>query len=116
MSINFDNLSTPTDRLRQDARPASTLGELQLATEALRAQPVISLAQAIEQLGLLSPGEIGGLMRESPEMLRSQSQELVRRLLLTPEDFSRHWRIRPVLWRWMRQILSFRSRPSASRC
>lgn len=86
MHIDFDNLPTQPDSLRQAARPASTLGELQLATEALRAQPVISLAQAIEQLGLLSPGEIGALMRESPEMLRSQSSELVRRLLLTPEE------------------------------
>ena len=63
-----------------------TLTQLLQATHDLKCQPIITLATAIEQLGLLNPWEFEALMREDPQLLRSKSAELVRRLLMTPEE------------------------------
>ncbi|CAM3567510.1 GspE/PulE family protein [Polaromonas hydrogenivorans] len=79
-------LSTRPDSLGDaEPRPTTLAGLLQM-TQTLKSEPIITLAAAIEQLGLLNPREIDALMREDPQLLRSKSFELVRRLLLTRED------------------------------
>ena len=62
------------------------MAQLLQATQALSLQPIVTLATAIEQLGLLHPREIAMLMDEDPQLLRSRSPELVERLLVTSED------------------------------
>lgn len=68
------------------ARPA-TMAQLLQAMETLKFEPILTLAEAIDQLGLLDRAAIGALMREDPELFRGKSPELVRRVLLTSEDY-----------------------------
>lgn len=79
-------LSTQPGYLGSEEPRPTTLAQLIKATEVLKAQPIITLATAIEQLGLLNPREIEMLMDEDPQLLRSRSPELVERLLMTTED------------------------------
>ena len=79
-------LSTRPDSLSHEEPRPTTLAQLLKATQALKAQPIITLATAIEQLGLLNLREITMLMDEDPQLLRSRSAELVERLLITAED------------------------------
>jgi type II secretory ATPase GspE/PulE/Tfp pilus assembly ATPase PilB-like protein len=64
----------------------TTLAQLLKATQNIKSEPIITLAAAIEQLGLLNPRELEILIDEDPQLLRSKSSELVERLLMTPED------------------------------
>ncbi len=64
----------------------TTLAQLLKATQTLKSEPVITLATALEQLGILHPREIQMLADEDPQLLRSRSAELVDRLLMTNED------------------------------
>jgi type II secretory ATPase GspE/PulE/Tfp pilus assembly ATPase PilB-like protein len=57
--------------------------------DALKCKPVISLTVAIQQLGLLCPRDLNMLLRENPQLLRSQSIELVKRGLITAHDLHR---------------------------
>jgi type II secretory ATPase GspE/PulE/Tfp pilus assembly ATPase PilB-like protein len=65
---------------------STTLTQLLKATQFSTSEPVITLATALEQLGVLHPREIQMLADEDPQLLRSRSPELVERLLMTPED------------------------------
>ena len=86
MLTNSGFLPTIPDALEpENARP-TTLAQLRRAAQALRLKPIISLAKAIVQLGLLHPREIEMLMDEDPQLLRSRSAELVDRLLMTSEE------------------------------
>lgn len=51
----------------------------------LKLAPVVSLATALAQLGLLAPHDLEALAQEDPDLLRSRSRALVRRLLVTSE-------------------------------
>ncbi len=70
------------------ARPA-TMAQLLQAMETLKFEPIVTLAEVIEQLGLLDRAAIGALMSEDPELFRGRSPDLVRRVLLTSEDYYR---------------------------
>jgi type II secretory ATPase GspE/PulE/Tfp pilus assembly ATPase PilB-like protein len=83
---NSGFLPTRPDSLSPEKARPTTLAQLLKATQDLKLEPIITLAMAIEQLGLLHPREIEMLMDEDPQLLRSRSPELVERLLLTPED------------------------------
>ncbi len=65
---------------------ARNLNETIVAMDALRAAPIVTLARVIVQMGLLDQRALRDLLDEDPELLRSQSAELVRRLLLTSEE------------------------------
>lgn len=74
-----DTLTHPVVRSRN-------LSEMMLAKDALRAAPIVTLGAVIESMGLLDPRALAKLRAENPDLLRSQSAELVRRLLMTAED------------------------------
>lgn len=86
MFPHSDFLSTRSDGPGPDALWPTTMAQLLKLIEALKHKPIITLATAIEQLGLLNPREIEMLMDEDPQLLRSRSSELVERLLITTED------------------------------
>ncbi len=65
------------------------LHQLLVAMECMHCMPVISLHQAILQLHLLDEGAVAALEAESPELLRSRSEELVQRLILSHEEWHR---------------------------
>ena len=48
--------------------------------------PIITLATALQQLGVLNPREIAVLMKEDPQLLRSRISELVGRPVMTAGD------------------------------
>lgn len=77
--------TSPSPLTPAGSRPA-TLASMLETMDTLRTKPIISLSQALEQLNLLDPGQIRALLKEDPDLLRSKSSELVRRVLLTPED------------------------------
>ena len=52
----------------------------------LRSEPIVALGAAMEQLGLLDHGTLEALSHENPDLLRSRSSDLVKRLLVTPEE------------------------------
>ncbi len=54
--------------------------------DALRAAPIVPLARVVQQMGLLDHRALSDLLDEDPELLRSKSFELVRRVLMTAED------------------------------
>ena len=64
----------------------TTLVQLLKAMQSLKLEPIITLATALEQLGVLHPREIEMLDDEDLQLLRSRSAELVDRLLMTDED------------------------------
>ncbi|HMN91706.1 MAG TPA: GspE/PulE family protein [Hydrogenophaga sp.] len=65
------------------------LSQLLVAMECLHCLPVISLRQAIVQLRLLDENTVRGLEREDPDLLRSRSDQLVQRLLLSHDELHR---------------------------
>ena len=65
---------------------ARNLREMILTMDALRAAPIVTLARVIVQMGLLDQRALSDLLDEDPDLLRSQSAELVRRVLLTSEE------------------------------
>ena len=65
--------------------PIQTLTELGAAIDRLRHAPVITLRQALEQLGLMDPAQLNALQDEDPLLLRSRSAELVDRVLVTDD-------------------------------
>jgi hypothetical protein len=83
---NSGFLPTRPDSLSPEKTRPTTLAQLLKATQDLKLEPIITLATALEQLGVLHPREIDMLMDEDPQLLRSRSPELVERLLMTPED------------------------------
>lgn len=86
MSTDLDFLATcPSPLGYEQARPR-TMAALWLAMDDLKFAPIITLGTAMEQLGLLAPHVLESLLQEDPSLLRSRSQELVLRLLLTAED------------------------------
>ena len=86
MSTDLDFSATcPSPLGHEHARPR-TMAALRLAMDDLKFASIITLGTAIEQLGLLAPRVLDLLLQEDPSLLRSRSQELVRRLLLTAED------------------------------
>lgn len=85
MSPDFDFSPTgPLLPAHEQTRPR-TMATLLQALHDLRPAPVVSLGTALAQLGLLSPGVLESLAQEDPDLLRSRSQGLVRRLLVTSE-------------------------------
>jgi len=66
-------------------RPAN-LRDMLLAVKQLRGQPIVSLDAAIEHLQLIDHATVSALQCEDPDLLRSKSSELVRRMLLSQED------------------------------
>jgi len=65
--------------------PPTTLAQLARATEILKFAPLVSLAEVLLQMGLLSRWELDELQREDPQLLRSKSFALVERRLMTAE-------------------------------
>ena len=86
MLTNSGFLPTRPDSLSPEKTRPTTLAQLLKATQDLKLEPIITLATALEQLGVLHPREIDMLTDEDPQLLRSRSHELVDRLLMTPED------------------------------
>ena len=80
-------LPTAPDSLDPESPRPATLAELLKATQTLKSAPIITLATALEQLGVLNPREIAMLVDEDPQLLRSRSFELVDRLVMTVEDW-----------------------------
>ena len=68
---------------------ATCMPELMAMAEVLRRRPVLSLRQTIEQLGAMDARALDALERDEPELLRSRSNDLVRRLALTDEELGR---------------------------
>jgi hypothetical protein len=66
--------------------PVQSLAQLLAVRELQRHQPVISLRQALEQMGYVDAATLDRIQAENPDYLRSQSAELVRRMLLTTDD------------------------------
>ena len=66
--------------------PVQSLAQLLAVRELQRHQPVINLRQALEQMGYVDAKMLDRLQAEDPDLLRSKSFELVRRMLLTPDD------------------------------
>ena len=66
--------------------PVQSLAQLVAVLELQRHQPVISLRQALEQLGYIDAATLDRIQAENPDYLRNQSGELVRRMLLTADD------------------------------
>ena len=66
--------------------PVQSLAQLVAVLELQRHQPVISLRQALEQLDYIDAATLDRIQAETPEQLRNQSGELVRRMLLTADD------------------------------
>lgn len=85
--MDFSFPTTIPDSLIQKATRPATMAQLLQAMETLKFEPIVTLAEVIEQLGLLDHAAISALMREDPELFRGRSPELVRRVLLTPEDY-----------------------------
>ncbi|MEZ5643832.1 MAG: ATPase, T2SS/T4P/T4SS family [Burkholderiaceae bacterium] len=65
------------------------LHQLLVAVECLQCMPVIGLRQAILQLRLLDEDTVARLESEDPDLLRSRSNELVQRLLLSHDELHR---------------------------
>ncbi|CAN5449330.1 hypothetical protein BH10PSE16_BH10PSE16_43080 [soil metagenome] len=84
MPKNSGFLPTRPDSLGPEKPRATTLAQLLRALQDF--EPIITLATAMEQLGLLNRREIEMLADEDPQLLRSRSPELVDRLLMAPED------------------------------
>lgn len=78
--------STQPDLLSHATVRACNLGEMMQAMDALRAAPIVPLGTMIERMGLLDHRALAELKEENPDLLRNQSAELVRRLLMTAED------------------------------
>ena len=66
-----------------------SLPQLLVAQRAQYRLPVVGLAEALSQLRMLDETTIAQLKREDPDLLRSRSQELVTRLLLTDDELQR---------------------------
>lgn len=66
--------------------PVQTLEQLLATMELQRRQPVISLRQALQQMRLLDTAMLDALQREDPDLLRSKSADLVRRVLVTADE------------------------------
>ncbi len=66
--------------------PVQSLAQLVAVLELQRHQPVISLRQALEQMGYVDAATLDRIQAENPDILRNQSAELVRRMLLTADD------------------------------
>ena len=67
---------------------AVSLVQILHAIEALKTRPVITLALAIEQLGIMNHREIEVIRRQNPELLRNRSADLVQNLSITAEDLN----------------------------
>jgi len=70
----------------QEPVPVQTLAQLLAVMELQRHQPVISLRQALEQMHFVDAATLDRLQAEDPDLLRNKSAELVRRMLLAPDD------------------------------
>lgn len=87
--LDFSSPPTrPSPQLNARMLPV-TLEQLLEAEDALMEEPIVTLGAAIEQLGLLDHQTLDALLREDPNLLRSKSPELVRRMLLTQEELCR---------------------------
>lgn len=86
MPAAFNFVPTQPSPLTHTGSRPTSLSSMLEAMDALRMKPIVSLGQALEQLGLLDPGQIDALWKEDPDLLRSKSTELVKRVLLTSED------------------------------
>lgn len=74
----------PSPLGHEQTRPR-TMAALMQAMHDLKSTSVVSLATALAQLGLLAPHDLEALAQEDPDLLRSRSRALVRRLLVTSE-------------------------------
>lgn len=86
MQRHFDFPATQPSSPEYGAKRPATIEDMLAAMDRLRGQAIISLGQAIYNLGLLERETLNALWREDPDLLRSKSASLVHRLLLTPED------------------------------
>lgn len=89
MLSDSDFVATRPDDLEHAHTLPVNLPQVLRALDEVRSRPVVTLAVAIRQLGMLSPRELDVLWRENPALLSSRSTELVRRQRLTPEDLNR---------------------------
>lgn len=65
-------------------RPVN-LADMQRVKDALRCEPILSLAASLQQLGLIDGETLQELKDEDADLLRSKSEELVKRQLTTLE-------------------------------
>lgn len=72
-----------------NAPVARNLPELQQALMSQRRQPIISLRQALLQLGLMDEAALAALEQEDPQLLGSRSHVLVERVLVSDQDWHR---------------------------
>jgi hypothetical protein len=85
MSTDSDFSSSYSSLLGHEQARPRTMAALLQALHDLKCAPVVSLATALAQLGLLAPHDLEALAQEDPDLLRSRSRALVRRLLVTSE-------------------------------
>ena len=88
MKTDSDYVPTRPAGMERTAMLALSLTQMLQAIEAVKNQPVITLAMAIEQLGIMNHREIEVIRRQTPELLRNRSADLVQKLLITVEDLN----------------------------
>ena len=86
MTPAYDFAPTRPDPLTHGAPRPATLAKMLERMDELRTAPIVALGTALEQLGILDKRQIADLRAEDPDLLRSKSQELVQRVLVTTED------------------------------
>ncbi|TNF61831.1 MAG: type II/IV secretion system protein [Burkholderiales bacterium] len=92
MISTFPSMSSPSPGLTPPAAPAGSicnLPQLLVRQEQLQRLPVVSLRQAILQLNLLDEATVSALEAEDPDLLRSRSDQLVQRLMLSHDELHR---------------------------
>ena len=86
MPTSFEFLPTEPDALRARHTRAVNMAEVLASQEALRHEPIVSLATALLSLGLIDASQIHALAQEDPDLLRSKSFQLADRFLVTIEE------------------------------
>ena len=89
MHTDIDFPPTSPDGLENRPSLPVTLSQALQSIETQKSQPVITLAAAMQQLGIMNHRELDMIWREDPSLLLSRSSDLVRRLLVTAEDLNR---------------------------
>ena len=86
MPTSFEFLPTEPDTLRARHARAVNMAEVLASQEALRHEPIMTLAAAFMSLGLMDASQIRSLAQEDPDLLRSKSFQLADRFLVTIEE------------------------------
>jgi type II secretory ATPase GspE/PulE/Tfp pilus assembly ATPase PilB-like protein len=86
MQTTFEYQPTEPDALQPARVRPRTLSAVLQAQDELRSEPIVTLATAIQQLGLMDARQIQDLTEENPNLFRNQSSQLCDRFLITFEE------------------------------